>query len=408
MLRVARGAEKISTSDHTQSLSVPLLDLKAQYRQIQAEVMEALGEVCADQQFILGPRVKEFEERLANYSQCRYGVGASSGTDALLMALISLDIGPNDEVITTPYTFFATAGVVARLGARPLFCDIDPITYNISPASVAECIANQCELRDGRLINKKTGGVVKVLMPVHLFGQVADMDPLIELARRNNLKIVEDAAQAIGSEYRGGRRAGSLSDVGCLSFFPSKNLGAFGDAGMCVTNDPILAKRLEVLRVHGGKPKYHHAVIGGNFRLDELQAAVLLVKLKYLDHWTERRQENAGFYSGAFKKAGLEGYVCAPQKVESCRHVFNQYVLRVKRRDELRKSLAAARIGTEIYYPIPLHMQSCFQHLGYRPEDCPESYRAASETLAIPVYPELTDEQKQHVVESIIAFYRWS
>jgi dTDP-4-amino-4,6-dideoxygalactose transaminase len=405
MLRVARGAEKISTSDHTQSSSVPLLDLKAQYRQIQAEVMEALGEVCADQQFILGPRVKELEERLANYTHCRYGVGASSGTDALLMALISLDIGPNDEVITTPYTFFATAGVVARLGARPLFCDIDPITYNISPDSVAECIANQCELRDGRLINKKTGGVVKVLMPVHLFGQMADMDSLVDIARRNNLKIVEDAAQALGSECSGGRRAGSMGDVGCFSFFPSKNLGAFGDGGMCVTNNPVLAERLAVLRVHGGKPKYHHAVIGGNFRLDELQAAVLLIKLNYLDHWTARRRENARLYNSAFKKAGLEGYVRTPQMLENGRHVFNQYVLRVKRRDELRRYLAAARIGTEIYYPIPLHMQSCFEHLGYRAEDCPESYLAASETLAIPVYPELTDERKRHVVESIIAFY---
>jgi dTDP-4-amino-4,6-dideoxygalactose transaminase len=226
---------------------------------------------------------------------------------------MSLEIGAGDEVITTPYTFFATAGVVSRLGACPLFCDIDPITYNLSPASVAECIENQCELRDGRLMNKKTGGVVKVVMPVHLFGQMADMDPLVKLARRNNLKVVEDAAQAIGSEYRGGRRAGSMGDVGCFSFFPSKNLGAFGDAGMCVTNDPVLAERLVVLRVHGGKPKYHHAVIGGNFRLDELQAAILLVKLKYLDAWTKRREENASYYDSMFDRGGLRGCVSTPR-----------------------------------------------------------------------------------------------
>jgi dTDP-4-amino-4,6-dideoxygalactose transaminase len=406
MLRVAQGAEKISTNDQTRSLSVPLLDLKAQYHQIQAEVMEALGKVCAEQQFILGPHVKELEERLAEYSQCRYGIGVSSGTDALLMALMSLDVGAGDEVITTPYTFFATAGAVVRLGARPLFCDINPITYNISPASVAECIANQCELRNGRLINKKTGGVVKVLMPVHLFGQMSDMDLLIELARRNNLKIVEDAAQAVGSEYRDSRRAGSMGDVGCFSFFPSKNLGAFGDAGMCVTNDGILAERLKVLRVHGSKPKYHHAIIGGNFRLDELQAAVLLVKLKYLDAWTRSREENASFYKSMFKKSGLEDCVSTPPALNGYRHIFNQYVLRVKRRDELRKYLGAAGIDTEVYYPMPLHMQQCFRYLGYRAEDFPEACCAAAEALAIPIYPELSSVQKQHVVNTIAAFYR--
>jgi dTDP-4-amino-4,6-dideoxygalactose transaminase len=389
----------------SEPVAVPLLDLKYQYRQIEPEIMETLREVCANQQFILGARVKKLEERISAYSQCRYGIGVSSGTDALLLALMSLEIAAGDEVITTPYTFFATAGVVSRLGARPLFCDIDPITYNLSPASVAECIENQCDLRDGRLINKKTGGVVKVVMPVHLFGQMVDMDPLVKLARRNNLKVVEDAAQAIGSEYRGGRRAGSIGDIGCFSFFPSKNLGAFGDGGMCVTNDPVLADRLTVLRVHGGRPKYHHAFIGGNFRLDELQAAVLLVKLKYLDRWTMRRQENARFYTAAFGKADLQAYVSTPHIPEGCRHIFYQYVTRVKRRDELKKYLTASKIGTEIYYPIPLHTQKCFEYLGYRPDDCPESCRAAGETLAIPVYPELTDEQKRHVVESIIAFY---
>jgi dTDP-4-amino-4,6-dideoxygalactose transaminase len=385
---------------------VPLLDLKSQYRQIDAEIMEALREICAEQNFILGPRVKDLESRVAEYSQCRYGIGVSSGTDALLVALMSLDIGSGDEVITTPFSFFATAGVIARVGARPFFCDIDPVTYNLSPVSVADRIANDCELHDGRLINQKTGGIVKVLMPVHLFGQVADMDPLIELARRNNLKIVEDAAQAIGSEYHDGRRAGSMGDVGCFSFFPSKNLGAFGDAGMCVTNDPVLAERLVVLRMHGGKPKYHHAVIGGNFRLDELQAAILLVKLKYLDAWTTHREENASYYDRLFNRGGLRGCVYTPRVCKGYRHIFNQYVLKVKRRDDLRKYLIAAGIDTEVYYPVPLHMQKCFSYLGYRAEDFPEACRAATEVVAIPIYPELSSMQKQHVVNTIAAFYR--
>lgn len=390
----------------SRQLTVPCLDLKAQYREIKAEVVEALHKVCASQKFILGPHVKELEERIAAYSECRYGIGVSSGTDALLVALMALEVGRGDEVITTPYTFFATGGVVARLGARPLFCDIDPITYSLLPDSVGELIATQCELRNGRLINRKTRGVVKVLMPVHLFGQMADMGPLMEIARRYGLKVVEDAAQAIGSEYIGGRRAGSMGDIGCFSFFPSKNLGAFGDGGMCTTNDPTLADRLEVLRVHGGKPKYHHDVIGGNFRIDELQAAVLLVKLKYLDRWTVRRQENARDYDGAFERAGMLGHVSPPQVLQGYRHVFNQYVLRVERRDELKKHLTDAGIGTEIYYPIPLHLQRCFKYLDYQPEDCPESVRATRKTLAIPIYPELTDTQRRHVVDSVAAFYR--
>jgi dTDP-4-amino-4,6-dideoxygalactose transaminase len=396
----------ISTRRRGGELTVPFLDLKIQYRAIEAEVMETLRQVCASQHFILGPQVKELEERIAGYLQCRYGIGVSSGTDALLLALMALEVGPGDEVITTPFTFFATAGVIARVGARPLFCDIDPVTYNLSPAAVADLIATQCELHNGRLIDRNTGGVVKVVMPVHLYGQMADMAPLMALAHRNGLKVVEDAAQAIGSEDVDGRRAGSMGDIGCFSFFPSKNLGAFGDGGMCVTNDSLLAERIKVLRVHGGTPKYHHALIGGNFRLDELQAAVLLVKFKHLDQWTKRRQENAGFYNSAFEKAGLEGYVDTPQVLEGCRHVFNQYVLRVKRRDELRQYLAAAKIDTEIYYPIPLHMQKCFSYLGYRPEDCPEACRASAETLAIPIYPELSSVQRRHVVKTIAAFYR--
>jgi len=388
------------------AVEVPLLDLKAQYRQIEAEVRDALERVCAGQRFILGPSVKALEERIAAYCGCRFGIGVSSGTDALLAALMALDVGPGDEVITTPYSFFATGGVIARLGARPVFCDIDPGTYNLSPPCVAEFIREQCRTSNGSLINSRTGGTVRALMPVHLFGQVADMDPLMDLAREHHLKVVEDAAQAIGAEYRHGARAGSIGDIGCFSFFPSKNLGAFGDAGMCTTNDPVLAERLRILRVHGAEPKYHHALIGGNFRLDEIQAAVLLVKLAYLDRWTERRQRNARYYDEAFASGGTVGQVACPETSAGHRHIYNQYVIRAARRDELQKYLANAGIGTEVYYPIPLHVQKCFDYLGYRRGDCPHAERAAAETLAIPIYPELTDIQLGHVSRAVAEFYR--
>ena len=397
MQQIAPGAQR--------EISVPLLDLKAQYHQLEHEVLERIARVCASQQFILGPVVKEFEAEIARYSHCGHGIGVSSGTDALLVALMALDVGPGDEVITSPFTFFATGGVVARLGARPLFCDIDPVTYNISPALVAQLIETRCTTRDGKLVNRDSGGAVRVLLPVHLFGQMADMDPLMEIARRHGLQVVEDAAQAIGSEYHG-RRAGSVGVIGCFSFFPSKNLGAFGDAGMCTTNDATLATRLEILRVHGGEPKYHHAEIGGNFRMDALQAAVLSVKLKYLDDWTTARQKNAGHYDAAFKRAGIGNDLQTPVALPGYRHIYNQYVIRVKRRDALRQHLAAARIGTEVYYPIALHMQKCFAYLGYRPDDFPESLRAASEVLALPIYPELSEAQQQYVVDSIAKFYR--
>jgi dTDP-4-amino-4,6-dideoxygalactose transaminase len=392
----------------SEKLTVPLLDLRAQYEQIEPEIMEAIRDVCASQRFILGPRVRALEEQVAAYSHCRHGVGVSSGTDALLVALMALGVGPGDEVITTPFTFFATGGTVARLGARPLFCDIDPVTYNLSAESVADLIATHCEWRSGELANRRTGGRVKVLMPVHLFGQMADMNGLAEIAARNGLKVVEDAAQAIGAEDEAGHRAGSVGDVGCFSFFPSKNLGAFGDAGMCTTNDPHLAARMEALRVHGGRRKYHHEIIGGNFRLDELQAAVLLVKLRHLDAWTARRQENARWYSAALERCGLGDRVATPRWSGASRHIFNQYVLRAQRRDALRDHLAGAGIGTEVYYPVPLHMQACFDDLGYRPEDLPEARRAAGEAVAIPIYPELTPDQRRHVVETIVAFYRSS
>jgi dTDP-4-amino-4,6-dideoxygalactose transaminase len=385
-------------------MQVPLLDLKPQYKPLAAEIQAAIAKVCASQAFILGPAVKELEAAVAAYSQCRFGIGVSSGTDALLLALMALNIGAGDAVITTPFTFFATAGTIARTGATPLFCDIDPVTFNLSPASVRAFIQKDCERRDSSLLTRK-GERIKAIMPVHLYGQMADMRALMEIAQADRLHVIEDAAQAIGTEDSHGRRAGSYGDVGCLSFFPTKNLGAFGDAGMCVANDPALAERMEILRVHGGKPKYFHALIGGNFRLDELQAAVLNVKLKHLDSWTEGRQHNATFYDEAFARADLGRAVQTPARATG-RHIYNQYVVRVRDRDLLRQHLTAAGVGTEIYYPLALHQQKCFAYLGHRSGDFPESERAAEETLALPVYPELTAKQLQYVVDSIAAFYR--
>src|SRR5271170_2859683 len=335
--------------------NVPLLDLKAQFAQIRAEVMPVIDQVCASQYFILGENVRALEEEVARYCAASTGIGVSSGTDALLLALMALDIGPGDEVITSPFTFFATAGTIARTGARPVFCDIDPVTFNISPVAVQDFVADRCTVQGGQLVNRATGGRVKALMPVHLYGQSADMDPLMALARRFGLKVIEDAAQAIGTEYRNGVRAGTIGDVGCFSFFPSKNLGAFGDAGLCTTNDAELAESMRVLRVHGGKPKYFHAVIGGNFRIDELQAAVLRVKLKFLDEWTAGRQRNAAFYDAAFASTGLSEKLETPAAIPGYRHIFNQYVLRVRDRDSLRDHLSKRGVGSGIYYPVPLH-----------------------------------------------------
>jgi dTDP-4-amino-4,6-dideoxygalactose transaminase len=389
------------------AMQVPLLDLKLQYRPLAAEIQAVIEKVCASQAFILGPAVKELEAAVAAYSQCRYGLGVSSGTDALLLALMALEIGPGDEVITSPFTFFATAGTIARAGARPVFCDADPVSFNLSPDAVADFLATHCELRGSDLINKSTGGRVKALMPVHLYGQVADMLPLMDLARKHHLRVIEDAAQAIGAEDANRRRACSFGDVGCLSFFPTKNLGAFGDAGMCVTNDASLAERMEILRVHGGKPKYYHSFIGGNFRIDELQAAVLNVKLKHLDEWTAGRQRNGAFYEAAFVRSKLGEVVRTPGTAPAGgRHIYNQFVIRVRDRDRLRAHLAAAGIGSEIYYPIPLHLQKCFEYLAYQAGDFPHSERAAQETLALPIFPELVETQLQYVVDTIERFYR--
>jgi dTDP-4-amino-4,6-dideoxygalactose transaminase len=386
-------------------MQVPLLDLKPQYKPLAAEIQAVLEKICASQAFILGPAVKELEVSVAAYSQCRFGIGVSSGTDALLLALMALEIGAGDAVITTPFTFFATAGTIARTGATPLFCDIDPVTFNLSPAAVQTFIEKRCERRDGALVTRK-GDRVKAIMPVHLYGQMADMPALMEIAQTNGLRVIEDAAQAIGAQDAHGRRACSYGDIGCLSFFPTKNLGAFGDAGMCVANEPSLAERMEILRVHGGKPKYFHSFIGGNFRIDELQAAVLNVKLKHLDDWTVGRQRNAAFYDNAFARADLGRAVQTPTAVPGGRHIYNQYIIRVRDRDLLRQQLTAAGVGSEIYYPVPLDQQKCFAYLGHRVGEFPESERAAEETLALPIFPELTETQLQYVVDTIAAFYR--
>jgi len=383
--------------------TVPLLDLRAQYASIKEEILEAVHEVLESQWFILGPQVRKCQERIAEYSNCRRAVGVSSGSDALLICLMAEGIGPGDEVITTPYTFFATAGCVSRVGATPVFVDICPKTYNID--------ASRIESR----ITAKT----KAIIPVHLFGQCADMDPIVEVAERRGLTVIEDAAQAIGAEYKG-RRAGSMGHYGCFSFFPSKNLGAGGDGGMVVTQDEARAEKLETLRAHGAKPKYYHKLVGGNFRLDAIQAAIVNVKLRYLDQWTAGRQANAARYRQLFQAAGLavslpspargrgvggEGVIHLPYEVPDSRHIYNQFVVRVRRRDELRAYLKEQGVGTEIYYPVPLHLQECFAQLGYREGDLPESEGAARETLALPIYPELTDEQMQHVVTCIGQFF---
>lgn len=386
-------------------LTVPLLELKRQYQTLAAEIMPIVENIFDNQQFILGRYVLEFEQAAAAYCRCAHAVGVSSGTDALLLALMSLGLGIGDEVITTPFTFFATAGTIARAGARPVFCDIEARSFNLDPAAVREFLQRQCERRAGKLINRSSGAQVRALMPVHLYGQCADMAPLLDLAREFDLKVIEDAAQAIGADDVDGRRAGSMGEIGCLSFFPTKNLGAFGDAGMCTTQDAELAERMRVLRVHGSSPKYYHALVGGNFRLDEIQAAVLGVKLRLLDGWTAARQRNAAYYAAAFTRAGLSGQIQPPTVTPGYRHTWNQYVIRAPRRDELKIFLGEQGVGTEIYYPVPLHRQQCFAYLGYGGGDFPVAEGAAREVLALPIFPGLEPEQIQYVVDLIAAFY---
>jgi dTDP-4-amino-4,6-dideoxygalactose transaminase len=372
-------------------MTVPLLDLKAQYATIQDEILPAIHAVFESQYFILGPVVEECERAIADYCRCPDAVSVSSGTDALLIALMAEGIGPGDEVITTPYTFFATAGSIARIGAKPVFVDICPNSYNIDPTQIADKITTR----------------TKAVLPVHLYGQCAEMDPILEIADRHGIAVIEDAAQAIGAEYKG-RRAGAMGRYGCFSFFPSKNLGGAGDGGLVTTRDASLAERLRVLRMHGSKPKYYHSLIGGNFRFDALQAAVINVKLRHLDNWTAGRQANAARYRRLFQAAGLaaDDVVQLPCEEQNRRHVYNQFVIRASRRDELLGYLKNHGVGSEIYYPVPLHLQQCFAELGYRAGDFPASEAAAKETLALPIYPELSEHQAKYVVDCIQAFYR--
>ena len=379
-------------------MNIPLLDLKAQYETIKEQVLAATMEVYESQRFILGPKAEDLESKIAAYTQARYAVGVSSGTDALLISLMSAGIGPGDLVVTSPYTFFSTAGSIARLGAIPVFVDIDHLTYNIDPEKLEKKIST---------MNAKERSRLKVIMPVHLFGQCADMDSIMAVAKSLGIAIIEDAAQAIGAEYRFSdgslKRAGSMGDYGCFSFFPSKNLGSFGDGGMVTTNDDEAFQRLKIMRVHGSQPKYHHKVVGGCFRLDDLQAAILLVKFNYLDEWTGKRRENARLYRELFAKKGIE-QIELPFESEG-RHIYNQFVIKIsQKRDELKTYLTNQGIGCEIYYPVPLHIQECFRYLGYRPEDCPVSIEAAARTIALPVYPELRYEQIEYVVENIGSF----
>ncbi|MCP4694999.1 MAG: DegT/DnrJ/EryC1/StrS family aminotransferase [Desulfobacterales bacterium] len=377
-------------------MKTPLLDLKSQYQSIKDEILETVNEVFESQWFILGPNVARLEKEIAEYCTTSHSVGVSSGTDALLISLMAADIKPGDLVLTTPYTFFATAGSIDRLGARAVFVDIDPETYNISPAEMEKTISSLCAADQERL---------KAMIPVHLYGQCADMDPILAMARERGLAVIEDAAQAIGAEYKG-KRAGSMGDFGCFSFFPSKNLGAFGDGGIVTTNSDELNEKLQILRMHGSRPKYYHKTVGGNFRLDALQAAVVSVKLKHLDDWSEARGKNAARYRQLFSDAGLDGIIQTPKEIES-RHIYNQFIIRVpEKRDELRAFLQDADVGTEVYYPLPLHIQECFAHLGYKKGDFPVSEEAALKTLALPIYPELTEAQQAYVVEKIKEFYK--
>lgn len=376
-------------------MKVPLLDLKKQYQSIKEEILAVVNEIFESQYFILGPKVAALEKEIAQYCAAKHAVGVSSGSDALLIALMAADIGPGDRVLTTTYTFFATAGSIARTGARPILVDIDPQTFNISPKSIEKTLGAMTPRELER---------VKAIIPVHLYGQCADMDSVKEIAARYHLTVIEDAAQAIGAEYQG-KRAGSMGDFGCFSFFPSKNLGAFGDGGIVTTNSDEMFDKLRILRGHGSHPKYYHKIIGGNFRLDALQAAIVSVKLQYLDKWTEARQENARKYRELFVDAGLDTSVDLPVEKED-RHIYNQFIIMLAdRRDALHRYLQEAGIGTEIYYPVPMHLQECFAYLNYKEGDFPVAERAARHSLALPVYPELSDDQQAYVVGKIKEFY---
>jgi len=395
-------------------MRVPLLDLHGQMTPLRDEILAAVTEVIDSTQYILGPKVEQFEKNIAAYCGSGHGIGVASGTDALLAALMGLGIGPGDAVLTTPYSFFATMGCILRLGARPVFADIDPVTYNIDPERMAEALAQDA----------KGEKRIKAIIPVHLYGQCADMGRILALAKEYGLPVVEDAAQAIGAVYpmktdgqTVWRRAGSMGEAGCFSFFPSKNLGGIGDGGLITCNDAALAERIRIIRVHGGAPKYHHGVVGGNFRIDPIQTVVLDIKLSRLPEWHRARRRNAANYRRLFAQTGLleNGAVSLPEAVyqaeevamgEECDyHIYNQFVIRAKDRDGLLRHLISHEVGAEIYYPIPLHRQGCLAGLGYEEVSFPESERAALETLALPIFPELTGEMQSFVVEKIAEFY---
>ncbi|MDP8217599.1 MAG: DegT/DnrJ/EryC1/StrS family aminotransferase [Candidatus Theseobacter exili] len=363
-------------------MKVPLLDLNAQYQSISKEIKAAIDEVVTSQRFIMGPQVGELEKRFADYINSKYAVGVASGTDALLLSLMALGVGHGDEVITTPYTFFATAGSISRVGAKPVFVDIDPNTYNIDPA----------------LIEAKISSNTKAIIPVHLYGQCASMDSILGIASKHNLAVIEDACQSVGATYNG-RPAGTMGDFGCFSFFPSKNLGCFGDGGMLTTNDEQYAEKTSKLRVHGCSQKYFHDMIGANSRLDNLQAAILIVKLKYLEDWTNARRSHAKKYNEAFSSISE---IITPVVTDNTNHVYNQYMIRSNKRDAIMDSLKKNDVGCALYYPLPLHLQECYKFLGYKEGDLPESEAAAKETLSIPVYPELTEEQQNKVIDVAI------
>jgi len=389
-------------------MSIPFLDLKAQYKTYEDEIKSMLADFIPGQKFILGEEVEKLEKEVAAYCGTSFGVGVSSGSDALIISLMSLGIKTDDVVVTTPFTFFATAGAIARLGAKPMFCDIDPKTFNISPKKLGELLVKEIEV--------KRNSRIKALIPVHLYGQCADMNDLMALAGKYHLHVIEDAAQAVGSEYpaqTGIKRACSMGTMGTLSFFPSKNLGAFGDGGMVLTNDESLASLLKRMRVHGSTNKYYYDVLGGNFRLDAFQAAVLRVKLKHLDSWIQGRMKKAAVYDGRFRDSGLpeKGLLSYPETVFKdlgvpYYHTYHQYVIRVQRRNDLQSSLKEKGIASAVYYPFPLHLQKCFEYLGYKKGDFPESEKAAGEVLALPIYPELTQEKQDSIIDSIINFYK--
>jgi dTDP-4-amino-4,6-dideoxygalactose transaminase len=375
---------------------VPFFDLAVQFKSIEEEIKLAIDEVFQSQQFIMGPQVQTLEKTIAQYCRTRYAIGIASGSDALLLSLMALGIGTGDEVLLPPFTFFATAGAVSRLGATPVFVDIDPETYNIAPSKIGEKITPR----------------TKAIIPVHLFGQCADMIPLLKIAKEKKLFIIEDAAQALGAEYKPmeaseGRRAGQMGDFGCFSFYPTKNLGAFGDAGMIVTNNPEITEKVRLLRVHGSHPKYFHKTIGINSRLDTIQAAILLVKFKYLEKWTAERQKKAERYQLLFQdlSSSVNGFKLPTIQYQN-RHIFHQYVIRVPERDRLRQFLTEEGIGTDVYYPVPLHLQECYSFLKYHRGDLPNSEKTSEEVLALPIYPELTEDQQTAVVDCIRAFYK--